>query len=198
MKPTTLPEKNLLSRDGEIFFFPELFTEKESARFFASLRDDIEWKLEPVVIFGRKIMQPRLTAWFGSSDYSYSGITMKPHAWTGTLLQIKRRIEPLAGVIFTSALLNQYRNEKDSVGWHRDNEKELGRNPVIGSVSFGETRTFHLRHCRDKSLKKSIELTSGSFLLMRGETQHFWEHSIPKMSRPAGPRINITFRILPN
>jgi len=141
-------------------------------------------------------MQPRLTAWYGDPGkaYSYSGITMQPHNWTKALLEIKQRIEAVAGASFNSALLNLYRDGKDSMGWHRDNEKELGINPVIGSVSFGAARTFVLRHYTDKKLKQSIELTHGSFLLMRGRTQHCWEHSLPKRITSTGERINITFR----
>jgi alkylated DNA repair dioxygenase AlkB len=141
-------------------------------------------------------MQPRLTAWYGDPDkyYEYSGITMHPKKWTNTLLEIKHRIETLSPVTFNSALLNQYRHEKDSVGWHRDNEKSLGINPVIGSVSFGASRNFLFRHYADKTVRHSVELTHGSLLLMQGQTQHCWEHSIPKQTAATGPRINITFR----
>lgn len=143
-------------------------------------------------------MQPRLTAWYGDAgkDYSYSGITMQPLAWTDTLMAIKQSADKVAGVSFNSALLNLYRDGKDSMGWHRDNEKELGTNPVIASVSFGAPRRFLLRHYTDKKLVREIVLTHGSLLLMRGETQHYWEHSIPKTAKPAGSRINITFRIV--
>jgi alkylated DNA repair dioxygenase AlkB len=126
--------------------------------------------------------------------YGYSGIMMTPHKWTNKLLEIKAKIETVAKIKFTSALLNFYRNEKDSMGWHRDNEKELGTNPVIGSVSFGATRIFQLRDYKSRSINKSVELTNGSFLLMRGETQHIWEHQLPKTSRLTNKRINITFR----
>jgi alkylated DNA repair dioxygenase AlkB len=131
---------------------------------------------------GREILQPRLTAWYGDEgkSYSYTGITMKPLGWTNELFFIKERIELASGQTFNSALLNLYRDGNDSVGWHRDNEKSLGINPVIGSASFGEQRTFCLKHYKDKKLKKEIILTNGSFLLMVGETQHNWLHSIPK------------------
>lgn len=191
---------NLLPQDGEILFYPQLFTQSESETYFKTLQSEINWKHEPIKIFGKEVMQPRLTAWYGDLDrpYSYSGITMQPNLWIPELLLIKTKIEQIANVAFNSALLNQYRDEKDSVGWHRDNEKELGPNPIIGSVSFGASRTFQMKHYSDKKLKTSIELTNGSFLLMRGETQHFWQHSIPKTTRPTGPRINLTFRIVHN
>ncbi len=149
-------------------------------------------------MFGKEVMQPRLTAWYGDSGkgYSYSGITMQPTPWNSTLIQIKEKIEKSSGVKFNSALLNFYRDENDSMGWHRDNEKELGENPSIGSVSFGATRTINFRHYFDKRLKNSIDLTDGSFLLMKGETQHYWQHSISKKSYPIGPRINLTFRTI--
>jgi alkylated DNA repair dioxygenase AlkB len=143
-------------------------------------------------------MQPRLTAWYGDHDkpYTYSGLTMQPHAWTNSLRAIKERIETVAGVRFTSALLNLYRNEQDSMGWHRDNERELGPHPVIGSVSFGATRIFQFRKYKTKDVKIPVDLSAGSFLLMRGETNHYWEHQVAKTNEPVKKRINITFRII--
>lgn len=189
---------NLLSKNGEVLFFSNFFNEAESTELFNSLLTTIKWEQRPIKIFGKEVMQPRLTAWYGDEgkEYTYSGLTMCANSWIDPLLNIKNKIEKAAGVTFNSVLLNQYRNEQDSVGWHRDNEKELGKNPVIGSVSLGATRKFHLKHYFDKKLKTSIDLTHGSFLLMRGETQHFWQHSIPKKSTPTGARINLTFRVL--
>ena len=189
-------DANLLPKDGETRYFPGLFTADESDYFFNCLATEIPWKQDSIYLFGRKVNQPRLTAWYGDRGYSYSGITMTPLAWTDVLLQIKSRVEIVAKTAFNSALLNQYRCEKDSVGWHRDNETSLGSNPVIASASFGAMRTFRLRHYFEKNLKQSVDLTHGSLLLMRGETQHFWEHCVPKKTRPTGPRINITFRAL--
>ncbi len=190
--------KNLLPFGGEILLFQNFFSDQESKKYSHYLENEIKWKQEPITIFGKKIMQPRLTAFYGDTEkvYSYSGINMKPYAWTNELLEIKTKIETVAQVKFTSALLNFYRNEKDSMGWHRDNEKELGDHPVIGSVSFGATRIFQLRDYKSKNITKSVELTNGSFLLMRGETQHVWEHQLPKTSKHTGKRINMTFRII--
>ncbi len=184
----------------EIQYFPSLFNLDESHDFLNRLQTEIAWRQEPIRIFGKLVMQPRLTALYGDleKEYRYSGLLMKPLAWTETLLEIKKRIEGLSDVTFTTALLNLYRNEKDSMGWHRDNEKELGPNPVIGSVSFGATRSFQLRHYYKKNLKEVIDLEHGSFLLMRGSTQHFWEHCLPKRSKSCEPRINITFRVIKN
>lgn len=187
---------NLLPYNGEVLFFPGFFTKAESDAHYSLLLQEINWKHEAIKMFGKEVMQPRLTAWYGDGDksYSYSGITMHPIVWTDALLQIKQRIESVAATSFTSALLNLYRSGNDSMGWHRDNEKELGINPVIGSVSFGATRTFQLRDYNNKSVIKSIDLTHGSLLLMRGETQHYWEHRVPKESNSFKERINITFR----
>lgn len=189
-----------LPKDGEVQYFPSLLSSGESNNFLNRLQKEIVWRQEPIRIFGKSVMQPRLTALYGDpeKEYRYSGLLMKPLAWTETLLEIKKRVEALSDVTFTTALLNQYRNEKDSMGWHRDNEKELGSNPVIGSVSFGATRTFQLRHYYEKNLKETIDLEHGSFLLMRGPTQHFWEYCLPKRTKSYDPRINITFRVIKN
>lgn len=197
---TFLEPTNLLQRDGEVLLFPHFFPEALSARYFSALQNDIQWKHEPITIFGKSVMQPRLTAWYGDAgkEIRYSGITMIPRGWTTELLEIKKAIEPLAGVSFTSVLLNQYRNGQDSVGWHRDNEKELGPQPVIGSVSFGESRKFVFRHRDDHSQKVTVILDHGSFLLMRGDTQIHWDHAIPKSSRELDTRINLTFRVMKN
>lgn len=186
---------NLIPADGEVYFYPALFSPEESDQLFAALIENIQWKQEPVFIMGKEIMQPRLTAWYGDADktYSYTGITMTPHAWTAELRLIKERIEKIAAHQFTSVLLNYYRDGKDSMGWHRDNEKELGKNPVIGSVSFGVPRHFHLKN---KDLRTKILLTHGSFLLMKCATQHHWYHSIQKELKVSGGRINLTFRTI--
>jgi alkylated DNA repair dioxygenase AlkB len=189
---------NLLPIQGEVYLMPAFFSAEESAGLMQRLADEVAWTQEPIRIFGKEVMQPRLTAWYGDADksYTYSGITMQPQPWSEVLMIIKERIEAAAQHRFSSALLNLYRNGQDSMGWHRDNEKQLGINPVIASVSFGVTRTFKLRHYEQKDLQRSINLTNGSLLLMRGETQHYWEHAVPKTARVNGPRINLTFRKL--
>ncbi len=189
---------NLIPENGEVFYYPNFFTPKESLNYFQILLNQTHWQQEPIKIFGKEVMQPRLTAWHGNAgmSYRYSGLTMKGHSWTPTLLEIKERLEAKASTTFNGVLLNLYRNERDSMGWHRDNEKELGKNPVIASVSFGATRRFLLRHREKKDLRVELELEDGSFLLMRGETQHFWQHSVPKETSAAGPRINLTFRFI--
>ncbi|QJD96137.1 alpha-ketoglutarate-dependent dioxygenase AlkB [Mucilaginibacter robiniae] len=189
---------NLLPYQGEAFYYPSFFTEQESAYYSAALQQEIAWKQEPIRMFGKLVMQPRLTALYGYADkpYQYAGLKLHPLPWTGTLLAIKNHIETIAQVSFTSVLLNLYRDGKDSNGWHRDNEKELGTNPVIASVSFGSSRNFHFRHHQHKEVKRSVELVNGSFLLMQGETQHYWEHQIPKSAKVTKLRINLTFRVI--
>lgn len=187
---------NLLPFDGEVYYYPDFFSEEEGGVFFESLLKEIQWRQEPISIFGKKVMQPRLTAWYGDEGkaYSYSGITMPAQNWTPTLLKIKERIESVFGIKFNSALLNQYRDQNDSVGWHRDNEKELGINPIICSVSFGAPREFQFRHLQQKNLKQTLVLQPRSVLIMKGSTQQHWAHAIPKRARPMNSRINITFR----
>lgn len=187
---------NILPQDGEAFYYPDFFSKIESTHLFKSLSEKINWKQSPIKMFGKEILQPRLTAWYGEPGvmYTYSGLSMDAQEWNQDLLAIKFQIEKVALITFNGVLLNRYRNEKDSMGWHRDNEKELGKNPIIGSVSFGEPRVFELRHAENKKLKVSIELEHGSLLIMRGETQHYWQHRLPKKSKECGERINLTFR----
>ena len=189
---------NRLPVDGDVAYFPAFFSPTQSRIFFETLQSEVAWKHEPITMFGKRVMQPRLTAWYGDDDkpYRYSGLTMTPQRWSPAVLAIKAQIEPLSGVSFTGALLNLYRDGADSMGWHQDDEKELGANPVIGSVSLGVARDMQFRHVRDKKLKCSLELGDGSFLLMRGETQHHWQHAIPKRAAVNGPRINLTFRVI--
>ena len=151
------------------------------------------WRSEQIVLWGKRMDQPRLTAWHGEKRYRYSGLTLEPLPFTELQLHIKQAVEAVSGHRFNSVLLNYYRNERDSMGMHSDDETELGQDPAIASVSFGATRTFVLRHKRSKQTVK-LDLTSGSLLLMAGETQHHWLHGINKSTRPIGPRVNLTFR----
>ena len=185
--------------DADVVIYRYLFEQKESDEIFLELYNDIDWKQESIAIFGKTVPVPRLTAWYGDSgkSYTYSKITMNPEPWTPTLLRIKSRIESLAELNFNSVLLNLYRSGNDSVAWHSDDEPELGNNPAIGSVSFGGTRRFIFRHKHKKELTKiETDLTHGSFLIMKGTTQHFWQHQVPKTKKSVKPRINLTFRVI--
>jgi alkylated DNA repair dioxygenase AlkB len=189
---------NLLPIDGEAYFYPDLFSSTERHELFLGLQTNVGWKQEPIKIMGREIMQPRLTAWHGDAgkSYRYSGIIMNPAPWIPELLIIKERIQEVSEQTFNSVLLNFYRNGQDSMGWHRDNEKSLGADPAIGSVSFGASRICQFKHQEQPELRESISLTDGSFLLMRGTTQHHWYHRIPKETKVSGARINLTFRTI--
>ncbi len=192
----SISSENLLPFDGETRYCSGFFQTDEANQFFTKLKNQIEWKQEPIKIFGKEIMQPRLTALYGNSEkpYGYSGITMQPLVWTDFLLEIKNRVEEKSKTNFTHVLLNYYRDGKDSMGWHRDNESVLGHNPIIASASFGETREFQIRHYVEKKLKLKLGLDHGSLLIMSGSSQHHWEHQIPKTAKQLGARINLTFR----
>jgi alkylated DNA repair dioxygenase AlkB len=156
-----------------------------------------QWKAEEVVIYGKRYLQPRLVAWFGDEgvSYSYSGIKLAPNPWTELLSTLKEEVERLTGHRFNSVLLNYYRDEKDSMGFHSDDERELGNSPIIASLSFGEVRTLIFKPKLNKGLKSvKLPLESGSLLLMQGETQKNWVHGIEKEKKPCGPRVNLTFR----
>lgn len=183
--------------NGEYIFLPNYFNKEDSDLYFTMLKDKIEWKQESMNMYGKQLNFPRLTAWYGDNDkpYSFSGIKLSPQPWNKELLEIKNRIELEALVSFNSVLLNRYRSGNDSISWHTDAEKELGKDPIIASVNFGATRKFQLRHIHTKE-KLEIELTHGSLLIMQGELQHFWQHQVPKTSQNVTERINLTFRVI--
>ncbi|MBT8184899.1 MAG: alpha-ketoglutarate-dependent dioxygenase AlkB [Eudoraea sp.] len=184
--------------NSDIRYYPGFFTIEEADHFLRIFKTGVLWQQDDIKVFGKVYPQPRLTALYGNNErsYSYSNLTMEPHPFTEDLLSIKKRLNSVTKVDFTSCLLNLYRNGKDSNGWHADDEKELGEHPVIASVSLGQERFFHLRHKINKQLKHKILLEHGSLLLMAGETQHFWQHQIPKTSKSIGERINLTFRVI--
>ncbi len=185
-------------KDGNVVYYPHFFERQEADSIFKQLLRETPWQEDDIKVFGKVYKQPRLTALYGSENkpYSYSNITMHPHLFSALLNEIKTKVEQTSDASFNTVLLNLYRNGKDSNGWHADDEKELGKNPIIASISFGEERFFHLRHKRDKSNKHKLLLQHGSLLLMKGATQHNWHHQIPKTTRSIGQRINLTFRKL--
>lgn len=191
-------EKEYISMpDADIIFYRHFFSQQESDKLFQTLLNEIEWRQDKMKIYGKEVSLPRKTAWYGDRDnsYSFSGIHLVPNPWTPVLLKIKDKVEE-AKVRFNSVLLNLYRDGNNGISWHSDAKPELGKNPVIGSVSFGETRRFMLRHKQNKKLKAEVKLSHGSFLLMRDKTQHFWQHQIPKTSKKIQSRINLTFRVI--
>ena len=192
------PNQIIKMQDGELVYHPAFYDKVESDRIFKTLLETIEWKQEKIMMYGKQLLLPRLSAWYGDNNkpYTYSGIKLNPLPWTDELLKIKERIEKEAKVKFSSVLINRYRDGQDYVGWHTDAEKELGKNPIIGSVNFGATRKFQLRRIDDHKEKFEVELKHGTFLVMGGETQHFWQHQVPKTAIKIGERLNLTFRVI--
>jgi alkylated DNA repair dioxygenase AlkB len=189
---------NLNLKDGEVTYYPNFFNTNEANLYLDILSKKLDWKQDDITIFGKTYLQPRLTAFYAENlnTYKYSNITMKPHSFKDELLEIKEKIETKLRIKFTSCLANLYRDGKDSNGWHADDEKELGKNPTIASVSFGAERIFHFKHKKNSALKSKLVLEHGSLLLMQGATQHNWLHQIPKTKKQIGKRINLTFRII--
>lgn len=180
--------------DGELQYFHKCLPENDANLYFQELLQQTPWQQDHITVFGKTHPQPRLTALYGDKTYSYSNITMTPIPFTETLYNIKMIVETITKESFNICLLNLYRNGNDSNGWHSDNEKSLGNNPIIASLSLGATRAFHLKHKSNKNLKYKLPLTHNSLLVMKGETQHYWKHQIPKTKNMVTERINITFR----
>ena len=183
--------------DGDARFVADFLTRAESDTCFSELLDLVEWEQHLIQIRGREVASPRLSAWYGDPDahYRYSGLSLEPRPWLPPILELKTKVEAACDAPFNSVLLNLYRDGADSMGWHSDDEPELGERPVIASLSLGATRRFRLRHRLRKDLDPvAIDLESGSLLIMQGDTQRFWKHQIPKTKRTVEPRINLTFR----
>ncbi|MBW3695296.1 alpha-ketoglutarate-dependent dioxygenase AlkB [Vibrio sp. T187] len=183
--------------NGNVFWAPHFFDEQQSQQLFDALYHQIEWQSDEITIFGKTMPIPRLQAWYGDKAYRYSNLLMQPKPWLTILQTLRQRCEQAAHTEFNSVLCNLYRDGNDSNGWHSDNEPELGAQPVIASISFGETRKFHLKH-RVTKQKHTFELTSGSLLIMAGDTQKYWQHTVPKTKLKKSPRINLTFRNIVN
>jgi alkylated DNA repair dioxygenase AlkB len=190
------PVQDLGLADGDARYLADAFPPGEADVLFAELREQIDWRQEEIMMFGQHRLVPRLVAWHGDAgaDYRYSGVLHRPEPWTPALQRIRATVERLAGRRFNSVLLNLYRNGRDGMGWHADDEPELGPDPVIASVSLGAARRFCMRHKKQKRETVTIDLEPGSLLLMQGTTQHHWRHALPKTARPVGERINLTFR----
>jgi len=163
---------------------------------FQRLLAEVDWKQEHIKMFGKEIDIPRLTAWFGDPErsYTYSGIALTPLEWTPLLNELRAAVEKIAGHEFNSVLLNLYRDANDSVSWHADDEPDLGREPVIGSLSLGASRRFNFRRKTDHADKFESVLNSGDLVVMRGTSQQLWDHQVPKEPKATEPRINLTFR----
>ena len=184
--------------NAEIDYTPAFFNLEESRELFEAIYHQTNWIEDDIKVYGKLYKQPRLTAFYANNDkaYGYSNISMSPQPFTPVLNAIKLKIEKATEMTFSSCLLNLYRDGQDSNGWHADDEKELGENPVIASLSLGADRLFHLKHKNIKTLKHKLTLQNGSLLLMKGETQHHWLHQIPKTKKLIDKRINLTFRLI--
>ncbi len=176
----------------------KLFGETESNFLMQKFITECPWQQKIVTMYDKKVITPRLTAWYGDQQaFDYNSLKKTASLpWTEELLMIKHKVEPLAGIAFNSVLLNYYRDGNDSVAWHSDNETVLGKHPVIVSVSLGQVRSFDIRNRKDHAEKYSIRLENGSYLLMKGDLQENWEHRIAKSGKPMKPRVNLTFRVV--
>ena len=193
-------KQHFILPNAELIYVPGFYSKKQADNYFKTIKDQTNWQHDDITVFGKTYKQPRLTALFGETNqtYSYSNITMHPQPFTQNLKDIKSKVEKFSDEKFNTLLINLYRDGNDSNGWHADNEKELGKNPVIASVSFGEERPFHFKHRRLKNERHKLNLEHGSLLLMKGEMQYYWLHQIAKTKKKVEPRINLTFRRIVN
>lgn len=185
--------------DADVSILHEVEMHQSYEGILTTLIRNIKWRQESVRVYGKQYQQPRLIAWYGDPGrrYDYSGISLTPLPWTDILREIKRRIEDCTDATFNSVFLNLYRDHNDSMGFHSDDERELGPEPVIASVTFGATRVFVMKHKKKSDVPTvKVPLESGSVLLMKGKTQKFWKHGILKQREPCGPRVNLTFRTI--
>ena len=188
---------NLLPKDGMVNYYGKVLASKEADQYFNSLTQNILWENDEVIIFGKHIVTKRKVAWYGDSDcsYTYSNTTKQALAWTKELSHLKQIVEELAETKFNSCLLNLYHNGNEGMGWHSDDEKSLGKNNTIASLSFGAERNFSFKHKHTKQIV-SLVLEHGSLLIMKDATQTNWLHSLPKSKSVTQPRINLTFRTI--
>ncbi|MGF1777751.1 alpha-ketoglutarate-dependent dioxygenase AlkB family protein [Vibrio nomapromontoriensis] len=179
--------------NGALLWVPDFIDLLESQSIFDELQQVLKWREDKIMMFGKWVSIPRLQAWYGDASYQYSNLTLEPLPWTPQLEELRKRCEQAANTSFNSVLANLYRTGQDSNGWHSDNEPELGPSPVIASLSFGGTRRFALKHRQTKQ-KITLDLPSGSLLIMAGDIQRHWLHTVPKTTRHVEPRINLTYR----
>ena len=182
--------------DGQLNFEPQWLPRAEADQLLAAVMDTVRWETHRIRMFGREVDSPRLSCWIGDpgASYVYSRTRFEPRPWPPALQALRSRIDAVAGVVMNSVLANLYRDGKDAMGWHSDDEPELGPRPVIASLSLGGTRRFAFKHRRDPAKKFALDLPHGSLLLMSGDTQANWRHALPRTTRTVPPRLNLTFR----
>jgi alkylated DNA repair dioxygenase AlkB len=185
-----------LPDDGLVELIPHFIPAEACASTLEALRAAVPFEAKEIRIMGRSVMQPRLTAWIGDEgvEYRYSGTHNRPQPWPELLAELRNRVSEAADMSFNSVLCNLYRSGTDSMGMHSDSEPELGRNPVIASVSLGAVRRFQLRHRKLRGVGLDLDLPDGSLLILRGALQHHYRHGVPKQPKIEGARINLTFR----
>lgn len=183
-------------QDAELVYYPDFLKPEEANSLYNSLHKSISWQQKDIKIFGKKIPQPRLTAFFAEKgvSYTYSGLQWQPESFPLEIQKLMEKIEEVSEVKFNTCLANLYSDGQDSMGWHADDEKVLGKNPVIASLSLGGERRFQWKHKIQKNLKDELIPNHGSLLLMQGGMQHHWKHQLPKTKKQVEPRINLTFR----
>lgn len=191
--------ENLLPRDGEVNYCGRIFDDLEEDRVFLNLMNEVPWESDEVVMFGKKIITARKVAWFGDEPfpYKYSGTEKVALRWTPLLNDLKRRVEDLSGERFNSCLLNLYHDGSEGMGWHSDDESSIVKDSAIASLSFGVERKFSFKH-RETKETTSLMLERGSLLVMKGSTQRFWAHALPKTKKVDSARVNLTFRLMKN
>ena len=184
--------------DAELEFHADWLDRATADLWLAQLHAETPWQQPQLQLYGRKVVLPRLVAWYGDAEasYRYSGLTHRPLPWTPLLAQIRARLVAAVGQPLNGLLLNYYRDGQDSMGWHSDDEAELGRNPLIASLNLGGSRRFDLRRKGHSRIEYSLLLNHGSLLVMGGPTQHYWQHQVAKTRSPCAPRLNLTFRLI--
>jgi alkylated DNA repair dioxygenase AlkB len=189
LTPLTLP-------GADLAFDPHWLAAREGDVLFAALHAGVPWEVHRIRLFGREVDSPRLSCWIGDPEavYVYSGARFAPHPWPPVLRPLRERMADALGVDFNSVLANLYRDGRDAMGWHSDDEPELGLAPMIASLSLGATRRFALKPRDGGTHRLALALPHGSLLVMRGDTQRRYRHALPRTARPVGPRINLTFR----
>lgn len=190
-------QENLLPKDGTVNYFGQIMSDEEAHRYYSVLLNEIEWKNDQAIIFGKLIETKRKIAWYGDFPfaYTYSKITKTALPWTDTLLELKKLAEKKTGETYNSCLVNLYHDGSEGMAWHSDGEKQLKRHGAIASLSFGAERKFGFKHKETKEVI-SLNLASGSLLVMKNETQDYWLHRLPPTKKVNSPRINLTFRTI--
>jgi len=181
---------------ASVRLIPDFLNDSQARHLLDKWTDEMPWEQSEISLFGNQLKIPRLNTWYGDKPYAYSGTRFEARPMTTELAMLKESVQRLSGLEFNSALINWYRDGQDCMGWHSDDEKSLGKDPQIASVSLGDSRRFVLREKNNKTNKHVIELHNGSLLLMLGKTQSFWQHSLPRTKKSENSRVNLTFRYI--